>query len=103
MSAFSNPGFADTFIQKIEELLHKSKHSLWLRKVDFGPKYRDMVFCPEFKKEYRKMVFVPNLMKSSLPKNLMERMDLEGIDGIDSFLRAIIHLPTLPNMQLRLV
>jgi len=58
-----------------------------------------MVFRPGFKKGYRKMVYVPHPIKPSVPKNLVEIMHLEGADGIDSFLQAIIHLPPLPFMQ----
>jgi hypothetical protein len=40
-----------------------------------------MVFRPGFKKGYEKMFYVPNLRTSSLPKNLVEIMHLEDVDG----------------------
>jgi len=49
------------------------------------------------------MFYVPKLLKSGLPKNLVKRVHLEGVDGIDSFLRAIIHLPPFSLVRMRFV
>ena len=91
------------FIQKNEGPLQKSKHSVCLLNSNFWLKYRDMVFRPEFTKGYGKMVYVPNLISLALPNNLVEIMHLAGIDGLDGFLRLLIHIPPLPFMQLRSV
>jgi hypothetical protein len=69
------------FIQKNEEAFQNSKNSLCLRKADPGPSCGGMVFRPGFKKGYEKMFYVPNLRTPRLPKNLVEIMHLEDVDG----------------------